>query len=324
MVCDMEIALVVHDGCFASGVASILDIVGTADLVRASVDPSIPPLRLSVAGPRRRVVTSAGMVLTPQRSLTELDDVDVVVLAGLGTLTGPDTEAAVTGPAGRATVRALGRLDPASTRFAAACTGVFPLAETGVLDGRRATTTWFLTPTFRARYPAVDVDLDRMVVADGPTLTAGAAFAHIDLALAIVRGVSADLAGQVARLLLVDERASQVAFVAVDHLEHDDPVVLAFERHARRHLDEPLDLARVARDLGTSRRTLERRTREALGMSPLDLVQRLRLERADHLRRTTDLSTDEIAQRVGYASAEALRALRRRAARGELRSVSAR
>lgn len=311
----MRIGLLVQDGCFTSALASIVDIVRIAELVRPQIDPALPALELAIAGPRRRVVTGAGMTVTAERTLRELDDLDVVIVPALGTLTAPDTEAAVAGREGRAVVRALGRIDPARCRLAAACTGVFPLAETGLLDGRRVTTTWFLLTAFRARYPAVAVDLDSMVVADGPFLTAGAAFAHIDLALAILRGISSELAQHVARLLLIDERPSQAAFVVYDHLDHDDPIVRDFERYLRKHLAAPFDVAGAARAIGTSRRTLERRTRHVLGLSPLDIVQRLRLERADHLRRTTNLSTDDIAHRVGYANAETLRALRRRTVR---------
>ena len=147
-----------------------------------------------------------------------------------------------------------------------------------------------------------------MVVADGPFLTAGAAFAHIDLTLSLLRGVSVELADHVARLLLIDERPSQAAFVLYDYLDHNDPVVLAFERYVRHHLHQPMDIAHAAH---ASRRSLERRTRQTLGLSPLDIVRRLRLERADHLRRTTDLTTDQIATRVGYVNAETLRALQR-------------
>ena len=311
----MRIGLLTQDGCFGSAVASIIDIVVTAEGVRRQIDASIPAIELVVAGPRRHVPTSNGMTVTATRRLDELDDLDVIVVPALGTITVPDTEAALGGKPARALVRALASVDPARSRLAAACTGVFPLAETGLLDGHRVTTTWFLSPMFRSRYPEVEVDLDSMVVADGPFLTAGAAFAHIDLALTIVRGISAELAQQVARLLLIDQRPSQAAFVTYDHLEHDDALVLAFERHVRHHLDQAFDTAGAARAIGTSRRTLERRTRHATGLSPLDIVRRLRLERADHLRRTTDLTTDEIARRVGYANAETLRALRRRAGR---------
>jgi transcriptional regulator GlxA family with amidase domain len=262
------------------------------------------------------------MTISATRTLQELDDLELIVVPALGTLTGPDTVASVESRAGRAVVRALRMVDPGRSRIAAACTGVFPLAETGLLDGRQVTTTWFLTPIFRSRYPSVTVDLDRMVVVDGPIITAGAAFAHIDLALAILRGLSSQLTQRVARLLLVDERPSQAAYVVHDHLQHDDPLVVAFERYVRQHLDEPFDVSLASREIATSRRTLERRTHDVLGMSPLGIVQRLRLERANHLRRTTDLGTEAIAQRVGYANAETLRALERRARHGATAGAS--
>ncbi|HKA03328.1 MAG TPA: DJ-1/PfpI family protein, partial [Acidimicrobiales bacterium] len=196
--------MVVQDGCFASAVSSIIDIFTTAETVRPQLDPSIAPLQLSVVAGRRRVITSSGMAVTANSTLRDIHDFDVLVVPALGTLTAPDLEAALERRDGRALVRALGAVDPSRTRVTAACTGVFPLAETGLIDRRRATTTWFLTPTFRTRYPSVIVDLDGMVVADGPFLTAGAAFAHIDLALAVLRGVSVALARHVARLLLID------------------------------------------------------------------------------------------------------------------------
>jgi transcriptional regulator GlxA family with amidase domain len=289
----------------------MLDIWTTAEAVRTQIDASIRPLEVIVAGPRRRVAGTGGVTVATTNTLRELDGLELVVVPAVGTLTRPDLEAALCSGDGRAVVRAVAAVDTTRSRVAGACTGVFAVAEAGVLDGREATTTWFLAPFFRSRYPRVAVDLDRMVVPDGPFLTAGAAFAHIDLALTVLAGISPQLAGHVARLLLIDDRASQVAYVSYEHLHHDDPVVLAFERHVRAHLDEPFSVATTAAAIGASRRTLERRTRQVLGVSPLDIVKRMRVERADHLRRTTDLSTDAIARRVGYASAETLRALRR-------------
>ncbi len=313
-VCVMQLGLVVHDGCFGSAVASVIDIVRVADGVRRDVDPRIGPIELAVVGGRRRVSTTTSMTLAVEHPLAELDRFDVVVVPALGTLTATDTVSVVDGGAARSMIRALATLDP-GTRLAAACTGVFAVAETGRLDDRRATTSWFLGPEFRRRYPSVDLDLDTMVVADGNTVTAGAAFAHIDLALSIVRSISPDLAHHVARLLLIDERPSQAAFVAYEHLQHDDPIVVDFERHVRARLDEAFDVGAAAQAIGTSRRTLERRIRTALNLTPLGFVQRLRLERARHLAATTDLNTADIALRVGYSNAETLRALIRREGR---------
>lgn len=308
----MQISMVVQEGCLGSAVGSIIDIVAVAESVRPDIDPSIPPLVLDVAASRKHVETGSSMTLHATQTLDEINAADLVIVPAIGTFTGADTHDALGSRAGRKITSALGQLDPKRTSVAAACTGVFSLAASGQLDDRRATTSWFLGTDFRKTFPSVDLDLDTMVVVDGSTMTAGAAFAHIDLGLAVVRSVSADLATHVARLLLIDERPSQAAFVSYDHFEHDDPIVIEFERHVRATLDQPFDVAKAATAIGTSRRTLERRVRDALNLTPLGFVQRLRLERARHLSATTNLTTQDIALRVGYANAETLRSLMRR------------
>lgn len=308
----MRIGLVAVQGCFTSGVSSLLDILGTAEALRSTVDPTIPPIEVTVAGFRRHVVTSAGLTVPTSRRPEDIDDVDTLVIPALGPKQEHEIPELMNAPDVRRLVALLPTVVERGTAIAAACTAVFPFAESGVLDGRRATTTWWLAGAFRRRYPAVELDLDAMIITDGNLVTAGAAFAHIDLALSLVRRASAALAEYVARYLVIDERAAQSIYVAVDHLSHRDPTVLAFERHVRAHLAAPVDLAEVASRIGASRRTLERRVSETLGMSPLNLVQRMRAQRATHLLRTTDQTMDQVAPKVGYANASTLRALLRR------------
>jgi len=308
----MHVGLLASDGCFSSGLTALIDVLSTAEAQRPDVDPSIPPIRVDVTGTGRKVTTGAGLTVPVTMHLRELQAVDVVVVPALGTITAEDTLSALAARVSRAIIAVLGDLDPDVTTVAAACTGVFMLAESGLLDLRRATTSWWLGAAFRSRYPSVLLDLGSMVVADAGVVTAGAAFAHIDLALALVRRVSPCLAEHVARLLVIDERASQSSYLVVDHLNHNDRLVLAFEQQARARLGESLDVRELAAAIGTSRRTLERRTQAALGMSPLALVQRLRAERAVHLLRTTVQSVEQIAPQVGYANASTLRSLLRR------------
>lgn len=112
--------------------------------------------------------------------------------------------------------------------IAAACGGTFLMAEAGLLEGRAATTTWSLAPAFRQRYPQVALDETRMIVPAGRVVTAGAAFAHVDLALWLLRRHSPELASAVAHFLLIDHRESQAAFIAPSFLAHNEAV-----RHVR-------------------------------------------------------------------------------------------
>lgn len=291
----------------------MLDLLQTAEAVRDQVDPAIPPIDVAVVGARRNITAGSGVMLRAAASLDELAGFDTIVVGALGAMNTDQTVAALGTRDVRAVVDALRARRHGTARLAAACTGAFAVAEAGILDGGRATTSWWLGPAFRARYPAVDLDLGAMIVRDPRAITAGAAFAHVDLGLRLVGMASPRLAELVGRLLVIDDRSGQSAYIALDHLEHADPLVLAFERYARAHLGEPIDMASAAGAIGTSRRTLERRVGGVLGLSPNQLVQRLRVERALHLLRTTDEGVDQIASRVGYANGSTLRALLRRA-----------
>ena len=318
----MRLHLLVLDGVFDLGLAALTDTLTTANELAGSLPDAPSPIELTLVGVRRRVRTAQGLTV-PVVPAASARRPDVVLVPALGAKM-PDALVARLARADVAdAVAAIRRWAGNGATMGAACTGTFVLAESGLLDGQRATTSWWLAPTFRQRYPEVLLDESRMVVNSAGFTTAGAAMAHLDLALSVVRGRSPTLASLAARYLLAEERGSQAAFVIPDHLAHADPLVERFEGWARRSLALGFSLADAARSVGASKRTLARRLRSVLGKTPLSYFQDLRVERAVHLLHTRSESVDQIATRIGYANGVTLRTLlRRKLGRGvrELRS----
>ena len=196
----------------------------------------------------------------------------------------------------------------ASGTIAASCTGVFVLAQAGVLDDVSATTTWWLAASLAALFPRVRVDRDAMVVEEHGRVTAGASLAQLDLMLHLIaREAGPALASLVARYLVVDERPSQARYIVPSHLARSSTEVAAAERWVRTHLGEPFGIPELARSVGTSPRTLARRIVEATGSGPLAFVRRIRVDAARHLLATTRLPVDQVAARVGYEDPASLR-----------------
>jgi transcriptional regulator GlxA family with amidase domain len=308
----MLLAIVVVDGVLSSGFTLLHDTLTVAEILRVRHGLAAEEIRVVVAGEQPMIRTASGLAIATTLRLADVGAADAVVVPALGALDEDGILEALAAPAAMRLTTALGALADSGPLFATACTGTFVLGDAGLLDGKRATTSWWLTSLFARRYPLVELDADRMLVRDGDVLTAGAAFAHIDLALALVRTVSDELADRVAGHLLIDRRAAQSAYVAIDHVGRSDPLVRDFERHIRANLREPLRIDAAARALATTRRTLERRVAAAAEMTPLELVQRIRVQRAEHLLATTEQSVEQVATDVGYRNASTLRALLRR------------
>jgi transcriptional regulator GlxA family with amidase domain len=306
----MRVFVLALDDVFDTGLATVLDAFQTANELAELSGASTSRFDVSVVGVRRNVRTAQGLTV-PVRA-AEKRAPDCVVVPAIGFKMPDALQRALARPDIRDVTRLLGHWSAGGAIMSAACIGTFVLAESGLLDDHDATTTWWLAPLFRTRYPSVRLDESRMLVKSGRAVTAGAALSHMDLALWLIRQHSPKLAALTAKYLIVDSRPSQSAYVLTDHLIHNDPLVERFERWARTRLAHGFSLDEAAKAVATSKRTLARRMHAVLGKSPLSYFQSLRVERAVHLLKTGSQSVDEIAERVGYADGVTLRTLLRR------------
>jgi transcriptional regulator GlxA family with amidase domain len=307
----VKINVLALDGVFDTGLAVLLDAFQTANELAEMSGMSSPRFEVAIVGVRRGVKTAQGFTV-PVSAIHKRSTPDWAIVPALGFKMPGPLQAALQRPDVADAVTALRVWADRGATTAAACIGTFVLAESGLLDDHDATTTWWLSPLFRQRYPRVRVDESRMIVSSGKVVTAGAALSHMDLALWLIRQKSPRLSALTAKYLVVDSRPSQSAYVLADHLAHADPLVERFERWARGRLMQGFSLDAAATATGSSKRTLARRMQAVLGKSPLSYFQELRVERAVHLLKTTDESVDEIAGRVGYGDGVTLRNLLRR------------
>lgn len=312
----MRISILALDGLWDTGLTVMLDALGLANTFFGPKTGGKTLFDVSTVGVRKKVRSGQGLAI-PVQSVAAVPTPDWVVVPALATGTPERLIPALDRPDVWAAAKQMIAWHEGGAGIAASCIGTFLLAETGLLDGKPATTTWWLAPLFRQRYPSVDLDETRMLVPAGKVVTAGAAMGHLDLALWLIRQASPDLADMVSRYLLADIRSSQAAYIIPNHLAQADRLILRFERWAREHLKEGFSLDAAADALATSTRTLQRRCQAVLGKSPLAYFQDLRVEHARSLLHGGRRDLDAIAAEVGYVDGATLRTLlRERLGRG--------
>lgn len=208
----------------------------------------------------------------------------------------------------RETVRALCL---GSQRYGSVCTGALLLAQTGLLDGRRATTHWAAAALLAERCPQTQVDADALYVADGPLRTAAGVTSGLDLALRLVEeDLGREVAMEVASNLVMFFRRP----VNQGHYVHRQQPTLAgrtalqdLQRWASANLDALQGLAEMAQRMNISPRHLGRLFRQALGMGPGEWLEGERIAKARRLLEEERLPMKRIAAACGYASCDVMR-----------------
>jgi transcriptional regulator GlxA family with amidase domain len=250
----------------------------------------------------RSVRTSTGLRLATQGSLRLLRDADTIVVPGYRGVERRPPDALL-----RALRDAAGR----EVRLVSICTGAFTLAWAGLLDGRRATTHWAVCDTLARMFPAVEVDPGVLYIDSADVLTSAGVAAGLDLCLHLVRtDHGAAVATEIARHSVVAPHrdGGQAQFIH-QPLPDLDPgfTVAPTMAWALDHLDERLDLRRMASVARMSVRTLSRRFREETGTTPLQWLLCQRVARAQQLLETTALTVDSVAHRSGFPDAPSMR-----------------
>jgi len=201
------------------------------------------------------------------------------------------------------------------TRIVSLCTGAFLLAETGLLDGRAATTHWFLADQFRETYPKVRVHPERLIVDEGIVITSGAATSFLDLMLYLIELYNGhEAAVLVAKAFLIETgRRTQLPYSVPSWQKlHNDREILRVQQLIESNFGRELTTEVMAQHANMSVRNFDRRFRHAVGEAPSNYLQKLRVEKAKRLLESTNDSIEEIIVKVGYEDDRSFRRLFRR------------
>ncbi|MFJ3445526.1 GlxA family transcriptional regulator [Streptomyces sp. NPDC086081] len=288
-----RVAVLALDGVYPFELGIPSRILGAADgryeVLTCSVD----------GGPVR---TNADFGVTVEHGPEILATARTVVIA-------PVAPAHLTEEVPEAVLAALALIRPGA-RIVSICTGAFVLAAAGFLDGRRATTHWQVADRFRRMFPRVDLDPDVLFVDDHPFLTSAGAASGVDVCLHLVRkDHGSGLANSVARRCVVPpfRDGGQAQYIEQPVPEEGAASTVATRAWALERLGEPLTLADLAGHARMSQRTFARRFHDEVGLSPGRWLIQQRVVRARHLLESSDLTVDQIAGRVGFATGASLR-----------------
>ncbi|BDD96371.1 AraC family transcriptional regulator [Mycolicibacterium fortuitum subsp. fortuitum] len=246
--------------------------------------------------------TAEGQALDGVCGLADADDAQVVVVPSWFSDWRP-----VTKSLRDALIRARAR----GAVIVGLCFGTLPVADTGILDGRTATTHWLALDHLAVRRPQVQFDGSVLYVDHGDVLTSAGTAAGIDACLHLLRSrLGAEAANTVARFLVVaphrDGGQAQYVERPLPTVPQGDPVAATLD-WALHNLDRPLTVDELATHAHVSRRTFVRLFREATGATPASWVRARRLDDARRLLEQTDLPIDQIAHKSGFGSAVTMR-----------------
>jgi transcriptional regulator GlxA family with amidase domain len=248
--------------------------------------------------------TSSGLTVTPHAGLRDAP-------AGIDTLIVPGGHGSREATADRALVAWIAEAASTARRTASVCTGAFLLAQTGLLDGRRATTHWAAAEELARRHPAVHVDPEPIFLRDGSIWTSAGVTAGMDLALALVEeDLDRDAALTIARHLVLFLRRpgnqSQFSATLASQQPQREPL-REVQRYAMESPAGDLSVEAMATRAHMSPRHFARAFRAETGVTPARYVESVRMETARRRLEDTAEPVAAIAATCGFGTAETMR-----------------
>lgn len=198
----------------------------------------------------------------------------------------------------------------AGTEIASICTGAFLLAASGVLNGKSCSTHWAAAENFRKMFPNVNLQADQLITDENGIYTNGGAYSFLNLMIYLVeKYYNRETAIFCSKVFQIDvTRNMQSEFSIFNgHKQHDDDVVQEAQQYLEENYREKVSIEQLAKNLHVGRRNFDRRFKKATDFTPLEYLQRIKVEAAKKAFENTRLNVNEVMDNVGYSDAKAFR-----------------
>ena len=304
-----DVAVLFLDQTFSSTAVGPMEVFRHAGMLWNYLTdvPQDPRFRVTTASVDGLPVRCDGPItISPEASIADVHKTDLIFI--------PTTGISVEDAAKRnaRVLPWLKRWQKRGAAIASVCSGVGLIAETGLLDGKRATTHWALAEKFRQMYPRVNWMPELMVTEDRGFYCGGGVHAALDLSLYLVEKFCGhEIAVQTAKALLIETpRAWQAGFAIVPlKTEHNDDSISGAQEWLHQNFHRTFSLDAPARRAGMSLRNFVRRFKQATGDSPLTYLQKLRIAAAKRMLEGDHRTMQEISDAVGYQDVAFFRSL---------------
>jgi len=193
---------------------------------------------------------------------------------------------------------------------ASICTGAFLLASAGLLNGKLCSTHWSAADDFRALFPEVELQADRLITDEYGIYTNGGAYSFLNLMIYLVeKYYDRETAIFCAKVFQIDiERQSQSAFtIFTGQKHHDDEVIRQAQQYIENNVQEKISAEDLSQQFAVSRRNFDRRFVKATGNTPVEYAQRVKIELAKRTFESTRKTINEVMYEVGYSDVKAFR-----------------
>lgn len=309
----LNIAIIVLENSYCSSISGLIDVLQIANAHCRRISPQAKETfswSLVTERPRDPVKVKGGIRLIADASLQSVDKFDLVYLPGVFYPGAKKFSQWLKGHQGL--YKRLREWADKGIKIAANCTATFMLAESGLLNNKEATTTWWLMSQFQHRYPAVNLNINSALTKDGNIYCSGAMTAYHQLALHLVEThTSPEVAALCAKTMLINVgENTQTPYQNLNiPITDGDTLISRIQYWLKNHIQTDVNFSRLAQKFDISQRTLIRRFKNATGTTPLNYFQNLRMEHAKTLLAASPLSVADVVMQVGYIDPSAFNRL---------------
>ncbi|MTI14378.1 GlxA family transcriptional regulator [Sansalvadorimonas verongulae] len=297
----MSVYLLALNGMIATSLTLPLEMLNAArHMHRASRQRSAIPRLIIVGEKTAPVITTGGLTLIPDQAYDDLPQADIIFVPSFWRNPKPLADQ------WPHICEWLKQQHEGGARLCATGTGVFLLAQTGLLDGKPATTHWFYLNLLHKMFPDLLLKQNHLITQSGRLFCAGSVNSIADLTIHLIeslfgQSISARVEQQFSPE--IRRRYSDLFYSFESSAPHPDETIVLVQQWLHEHQQDVISMENVARLFTMSQRTLNRRFLDATGMTPTQWLIRLRIETARDLLNSTNLDIGDIALRCGFSDA---------------------